>query len=382
MDSSLHKTKIAFISDAIWPYNKGGKEKRLFDIATRLSKAGLDVHVYTMKWWPGPRKINNNRITLHAICNLHPLYSGSRRSIKESVFFALSCFKLIFEDWDIVDVDHMPFFPLYSMKIVCLLKGKKMIATWHEVWGNDYWLKYMGKLGFISSLIEKFSVLLPDEIISISSHTTKQLRGKLGSQKEITTIPVGIDIKHINSVRPSPIKTDVIYAGRLLSHKNVDVLIKSISLLKKLHPEIKCLIIGDGPEKNQLIQLCSDLKLNKNIKFFGFVKDIDTVYSLMKSSKVFVFPSNREGFGIVTIEANACGIPVITTNHQDNASKDLITAEENGYLCNLDEYEIANSISQKILRNSNKNLKHMCLSHATKYNWNRIISKVQDIYQK
>ena len=50
----------------------------------------------------------------------------------------------------------------------------------------------------------------------------------------------------------------------------------------------------------------------------------EDVYSLMKSSKVFVLPSTREGFGISVIEANACGIPVITVRHENNASKDLI----------------------------------------------------------
>ena len=78
--------------------------------------------------------------------------------------------------------------------------------------------------------------------------------------------------------------------------------------------------------------LTKQLNLTKNIIFKGFVKENKDVLALMKSSKVFVLPSTREGFGISIIEANACGIPAITINHKDNASKDLIQENKNGYV--------------------------------------------------
>jgi len=49
--------KIAIVSDSIYPYNKGGKEKRLFEIATRLVKYGHEITIYTMKWWEGADSI-------------------------------------------------------------------------------------------------------------------------------------------------------------------------------------------------------------------------------------------------------------------------------------------------------------------------------------
>lgn len=374
--------KIIFVSDAIWPYNKGGKEKRLFDLSTRLVDQGYDVHIYTMKWWIGPNVIKENGYTLHSICKKYPLYHGPRRSIKEGILFGLSCFRLITEKWDVIDVDHMPFFPLYSTKLICFLKRKKMIATWHEVWGKDYWIKYMGNLGYISFIIEKISVLLPNKIISISEHTTKKLKNELLSKKEIFTIPIGVDIKHINRVFLSAIKSDVIYVGRLLSHKNVDVLLRSIAIIKKQKSDIKCLVISDGPEKKKLEKLSASLELTENVKFLGFVKEIDEVYSLMKSSKVFVLPSIREGFGIVVIEANACGLPVITINHKDNASKDLIENNKNGYICNLNENDLAKSIEKVINVNDKTKTKLDCVHSAKKYDWEMIINKIKEVYSK
>ena len=105
--------KIVYISDAVYPYNKGGKEKRLFEISTRLARRGHDVHIYTMNWWNGPKVIKENGVSLHAISPLYPLYTKSgKRSIKEALAFSSYIFQgLIKEDFDILDVDHMPFFP-------------------------------------------------------------------------------------------------------------------------------------------------------------------------------------------------------------------------------------------------------------------------------
>ena len=90
------RMKMAFVSDAIYPYNKGGKEKRIYEISTRLAKRDHNVHVYCMKWW---KEKENHRIEngvhLHAISRYYPLYSGKRRSIKGAIMFAFACFKLI-----------------------------------------------------------------------------------------------------------------------------------------------------------------------------------------------------------------------------------------------------------------------------------------------
>ncbi len=374
--------KIAFVSDAIYPYNKGGKEKRMYEISTRLAKRGHNVHVYCMKWWKEKetQRIENG-VHLHAISRYYPLYSGKRRSIKEAVMFAFACFKLIREDFDVIDVDHMPHFVLFSTKVVCILKKTKLIATWNEVWGRKYWKEYLGGLGNIAYIIEKLSVLMPDRIISISEHTTNKLKNDLLSKKDIITIPVGVDFEKIKKIPASSEKSDVIFAGRLFSHKNVNVLIKLIAILKENRPSIKCLIIGGGSEKKNLEALTQKLNLKKNIKFIGFLENHDDVYALMKSSKVFVLPSTREGFGIVVIEANASGIPVITINHKDNAARDLIEEGKNGFVCQLNEEEIAKRIIRILENNSGRNMKEACKDLAKKYDWDKIVDEIEKIYR-
>ena len=376
--SNSRRLKIISVSDAIYPYNKGGKEKRIFEISTRLAAAGHDVHLYTMKWWKGKKKTRiENGVHLHAISPLYPLYAGERRSIKEALLFSLHCFKLIFANFDILDVDHMPHMVLFPTKLVAMLKGKKLYATWNEVWSREYWVEYLGVLGNAAYLIELLSSRMPDKIIAVSEMTKKKLVNDLGVTKEVIVIPNGIDVASIKKAKVSKEKSDVIFAGRLLKHKNVDVLVNAVTLLKKDFPRIKAFIVGEGPEKNNIKQKAKNLKLERNVFFFDFLEKHEDLYALMKSSKVFVFPSTREGFGITALEANACGLPVVTTNHKDNAAKYLITDGKNGYLTTLTAKNIKDKVAtllKKKITTSSEIGKH--------YNWQTLSKNVEEAYLK
>lgn len=371
-----NKQKIAFVSDAIYPYNKGGKEKRIFEISTRLAKRGYNVHIYCMKWWGGNEKQRiENGVHLNAISKYYPLYSSKRRSIKQAVMFALACFKLIKEDFDVIDVDHMPHLVLFSTKIVCLIKRKKLIATWNEVWGRNYWLSYMGIKGNFGYLVERLSANLSKKIISISNLTTNKLNQEF-SIKNVETIPIGVDMDLINKAEPSSEQSDVFYSGRLLSHKNVDYLIRALSILKKRTINLRCIIVGEGPEKERLIKLSSDLGLNSNINFYDFVEDQKELYSLIKATKLFVSPSTREGFGIAVLEANACGVPALVVDHPDNAAKEMVVNGINGFVSPLDQVVMADTISNYLSSKNYLDTKQ----HVRGYGWDEIITRIEKVY--
>lgn len=370
---------LAFVSDAIYPYHKGGKEVRFFQISKRLAEQGFDVHVYTMKWWQGRNTIIDKGVCLHGISPFFPLYSGRRRSIKQGILFGIFCLKLFGEKFDVIDVDHMPFFPLYSIRVVCWIRRKKMIATWNEVWGKSYWQEYLkGVSGRIAWLIEKFSVSLPDRIVSISPHTTRRLIDILSvNPKRIVTIPCGFDEEAISaSTSSNNKKSDLIFVGRLLSHKHVDTLIKAVSIIKKTNSKIVCRIIGSGPEGKKLRNLQQKLGLEKNIIFHGEVAEDKEVFSLMKSSSVFVLPSTREGFGIVVLEANACGLPVITINHPENAASQLAQVS-----VDLDENALAVQIVELIGKMKNKKILSSVKSNTQHYPWEEIIKLNKKVYE-
>jgi glycosyltransferase involved in cell wall biosynthesis len=368
--------KLALVYDAVYPFIKGGGEKRFYDIGLRLSK-DYDVHFYGMKLWKGKKVKEIDGMTYHGISKAISLYDNEKRTIGQAIKFGFSAFKLLKEDFDIIDCCGFPYFSLFPAKLACIIKGKPLYSTWHEVWGKKYWREYLGWKGIFGYWIEKLSSKLPNKIIAISEHTKDKLINQLKVPKEkIIIIPNAIDIKEIDKIKPSKEKSDIIFAGRLISHKNVNILIKAIEIIQKQDKNIKCIIVGDGPEMNNLKTLAKTLNLTKNIIFKGFVKENKEVISLMKSSNVFVLTSTREGFGFVVIEANACGIPVITVNHKDNASKDLIQNNKNGFVCKLDE----KSISENILKALNKR-DWKTKEYVKKYDWDNIIKMFKEVYE-
>lgn len=156
------------------------------------------------------------------------------------------------------------------------------------------------------------------------------------------------------------------------------MLIKAVGLVKNEIPEVRCVIIGAGPAQKELELLAADLGLEANIEFTGFLDEYESVITRMKSSKVFVSPSTREGFGIAALEANACGLPVVTVNHAMNAVCDLIKGD-NGFLCELSEADIA----VKILASFDRRvaMETSCIESAKGYDWDIIVDAIENYYE-
>ena len=132
------------MSDAVYPWHKGGKEVRYWALNAGLARAGFDVHVYTMHWWDGPRDQVTDGVSYHAICRRRELYTGERRSIVQALVFAVACLRLLGRRFDAIEADHMPYLQLFPRRVVATLKRVPLFVTWHEVWGPAYWQEYLG----------------------------------------------------------------------------------------------------------------------------------------------------------------------------------------------------------------------------------------------
>jgi hypothetical protein len=127
--------RVAFVIDAVHPFNRDDRKRRLWEMARRLARQGHDVHTYTTKWWSGPRTIELDEVSLHALCSFYPLYRGTRRSMTQAPVFDFPVLRLLTNGFDTLNADHMPYFPLFSAPLVCFLRRKRLTATWHVVWG-------------------------------------------------------------------------------------------------------------------------------------------------------------------------------------------------------------------------------------------------------
>ena len=370
---------------------------RNHELGKRLSERGHEVHIFGVKWWEGEDTIEYENMTLHGVCKARNLYVNGRRSISEAFIFAVKLFPaLLREKFDLFDVSVFPYFSCFTVKAVSLLRRTPSVFTWHEVW-DDYWYEYMGKTGFFGKVIENAVSKISRKNIAVSDWTKKRLEVLGVPEKSITIVPNGIDLKRISQIEPEGGLTsvdgriypefaekiyDVIFVGRLIKEKNVDVLLKAVSFLRVDIPDIKCCIVGNGPEKAALLKLAKQLAICENVEFAGF-QEYEELIRKFKASKVLVLPSSREGFGMVVIEAFACGVPVVTVREKYNAAQGLVDDGVDGFVVELDADEIRVCI-EKIIKVSidYKLIVERAISKAKKYDWNEIVENILYAYSK
>lgn len=338
-----HHPVIALVTDAIFPYHCGGREIRYHELSQRLAERA-ELHLYTMHWWDGPRLRKDDAVVLHGISRLYPMYTRNRRSLRQAVFFALACVRLLASRFDVLEADHMPLLQILVLRFVATVKRKRFVVTWHEVWGHSYWRQYLGLAGLIAWYIEYLAMRLPDHIIAASSHTAERLCARLGPRASITVAPNGIDLDAVRRSYPHHAATDMVVVSRLMPHKRISMLLDAVALLHTEGLPVTCRVIGDGPELDDLTEKARGLALEHAVEFRHDVREQKEIYELVKASKVFVLPSAREGFGIAVLEAIACGVPVVTTSSPDNLAQHLVARSAHGTVCDPTASAIAAAV--------------------------------------
>lgn len=362
--------------DAVYPWVKGGAEKRIYEISRRLAARGHVVHCYGMKWWQGEDEIEREGVRFHGICEPRPLYVNGKRSIGEAAYFAARLLSHPSKE-AAVDCQNFPYLSCFSARLLSSWrkKNQKLFITWHEVW-KDYWHEYLGRKGEIGRITELIAARLTDRNLAVSKRTARDLES-LGA-RGVQVVPNGIDWQKIEGIAPSPKSFDIVFAGRLAAHKNIHLLIQAVSIMKSELPDVRAAIIGDGPEMERLRSLTGKLGLEKNIEFCGFLENYDDALALMKSSRAFASPSTREGFGMAALDANACGLPVVTVEHRMNAVMDLVT-ENTGFICPPAPEDLAEGLLLAL--QESPRMRGPCLKLAQGYDWERICDLAEKIYE-
>jgi glycosyltransferase involved in cell wall biosynthesis len=331
-DLVAQRPVVAVVCDVIYPYSRGGRELRNQELLPRLA-AQADAHVYTMQWWDGPPERHADGVSYHAICRLHPLYRHGRRSIRQAAWFALASLRLLGCRFDVLEADQIPYVQLFVLRLVATLKRKPFTVTWHEVWSRAYWREYLGLAGWAAWALEQLAMRLPDTIIAASPQTAERLREVLGASVPITTVPNGIDLAAIRAAYPVADAADLVVVGRLIEHKRVGMVLDVMARLHAQGLPTTCRVIGEGPERAALEQQAQALGIAPWVEFRADVGEQKELYALLKSARLFVSLSVREGFGMAVLEAIACGLPVLTTSAPDNHAQHLVRDYSRGTVC-------------------------------------------------
>ena len=370
---------IAFVSNVVYPFVRGGAEKRIHEIGTRLAERGHDVTVYCRHFWDGPRTISHRGMTLRAVGPDRSLYVDGRRSIAEAIEFAVEVPYPLYrhgQEHDVIVASVFPYFPVFAAKMSAIPLHTPLVTTWHEVWG-PYWDEYLGIKAPFGKLVERLAAKVPQYPIAVSERTADALAAIGPSRDHIQVVPNGVDVDRIRSIPPSENGFDVLFAGRLIENKNVDLLLSAFDQLAEEH-DVTLGIIGDGPELAALRAQARRLSCSDHITFLGFLEEYDDVLAHMRTADVFISPSTREGFGITFVEAMAADCAVIAADHPDSAAREVIGDE--GYLVELSVSEITTALDRVLSGHESATNKNP-MAAALRYDWNRVTNQAIAAYR-
>lgn len=205
-------------------------------------------------------------------------------------------------------------------------------------------------------IVVSFLLNQADVIVAQSSNTKENTEKYYKPKKEIKIIPLPYEIVDFKKVSRAELglkddKKYLIGVGRLVKRKGFEYLIRAVSLLDK---SVECLIISDGPEKDNLKNLAIELGIEDRVHLLGYLPTEEKKFQYLAVSDVFVLSSVHEGFGIVLQEAMQVGLPIVSTNI--GGQVDLVKEGENGFLVNTeDEKAIAGAVVKILADDELKN---------------------------
>jgi glycosyltransferase involved in cell wall biosynthesis len=317
MDDSL---RICLISKQ-FPPGVGGAETYAHELANGLAERGHDVDVYT-QW------IDNSEAEadVHENVSVNRICKARRKLVTfETLWFSFTARRKIdFDEYDIVHGTMMPastvaVTPFNDIEAPVILTSHgtsigevKAVALETPA---DYLLKYF--FHPMNVVMDYVASRDADQVIAISDHAYEQLTTSYRlNRNNVEMIPHGVDTDRFyprEGEHPTvdETKTTLLYVGRLGARKGLDLPLKALARIDS--KDVEFLIVGTGRHEETLRKLTQNLGVAEQVRFLGYIpdKELPMLYS---SADIFVFPSRYEGFGLVLLEAMACGTPVIGTD--------------------------------------------------------------------
>ncbi|MDQ4041407.1 MAG: glycosyltransferase family 4 protein, partial [Actinomycetota bacterium] len=320
------------VYDAIYPWVTGGAERRFAELGRRLATQH-DVHLVGWQWWDGPARIRRDGMTLHGLGRGPALYGDDgKRTVREALAFSARLLPFLLRHrFDVIDCSATPYLPLYAAALGRRARGGRLVVTWHEYWDGhwDAYLPHRPMVARVARALESGGRRLGDRVVAVSDFTARAMG--MTEDPRLEVIGNGVDVAAIDSAVPADARSDLLFMGRLIDEKRVDLLLDALALLADRNPPPQATIVGDGPELPALQARAADLGLAGRVRFTGRVPDADVPRHL-RAASVLVMPSQREGYGMAVAEAQAAGVVPVVVRSPFSAAPDLVHDGVDGVL--------------------------------------------------
>lgn len=206
----------------------------------------------------------------------------------------------------------------YKSDIYALLAtlgtGTRRVATAHGSTRDSL------KKRFYLSLTENIVYRFATRIVAVSKDISRHLYHKGIPEDRIAIITNGIDVSILDGNASKRIDTDIAdfkgnnrifsVVGRLFPDKGHRYFLRAFAHIRKQHPDVAALIVGDGPERHNILKMIKDLDIETSVRLTGFYPDMENIY---RNTDFLVIPSLREGLPYTLLEGMSESIPVLAT---------------------------------------------------------------------
>lgn len=329
--------RIALVYDCLYPNTVGGGERVYRRLAERLVQRHQVTYVTRRQWGEEGPQTGFETI---AVSPGGPLYVESgRRRFWPPLRFGWGVFWHMLRHggrYDAVQTVSVPLFSLLGAVAGLRLRRSRarIVVDWFEVWTPEYWRSYMGPVaGRLGFRVQGLCARLSDRSFTYSRLFERRLRehGHRAPITRLTGAYTGPPGPESAQAPPVPVGHLALFAGRHIPEKNVPAIPPAIARARAEIPDLRCVILGEGPDTQATRSLVGELRLEEAVEVRGWVEG-DEVARLMAAAACLIHPSVREGYGLVVVEAASGGTPVIVVGAPDNAATELIEEGVNGFI--------------------------------------------------
>lgn len=341
--------RICIVYDCLFPHTVGGAERWYRNLAERLAQEGHQVTYLTLRQWDRKERADiDSRVKVVTAGPQMALYTGPRRRILPPLVFGAGVLLHLLRhgrDYDVVHTCSFPYFSLLAAALARPIARYRLVVDWFEVWSRSYWIGYLGGLGGrVGLAVQRLCAKLPQRAFCFSQLHAQRLREEGLCGRIVVLRGLYSGQREPSAARPAdPL---VLFAGRLIPEKRVTIGVEAVALARRRIDGLQGVFYGDGPEREALRETIERLDAGSFVRAPGFAPG-EEVEADMDRALCVLLPSEREGYGMVVVEASAHATPVVVVTAPDNAAVELVEDEVNGVVADSSDPE---AIAEAIVR--------------------------------
>ena len=346
--------------------NAGGAEEHLHQVFGRLAGRGHRVTLLCSDWAAGGPAGDIDGIRVHRTGRRYtfnvaaPLYYG--RHLSDEPF-----------DVVVEDLNKVP------MLATRWARARVRLLLVHHLFGATAFKEANVALATATWLFERIipAVYRGLPCIAVSESTREDLVRRGLDAADITVIRNGVELDGLWPAATRFPDPTVVYLGRLKRYKRADLILRAVARLRDQGVTVKMIVAGKGDAREGLEETARRLGIQDRVRFAGFVPDAEK-RELLAKSWVHALTSPKEGWGIASVEASACGTATVASDSP--GLRETVRHEETGLLVRHGDVEALAAALARVLEPANRDrMGRAARSMAEQYSWEGVTDAVEDL---